>query len=193
MLAIISTPAADTVPALTVGLLPLRPARRPGRENHTAVWTGNRMIVWGGFANGVGYENTGGRYNPGTDSWTATSIANAPTGRELHTAVWAGGEMIVWGGRDNPSYFNTGGKYNPSTDSWAAISITNAPAARADHTAVWTGSEMIVWGGIGNTAFGNTGGRYCAAAPAPQILYNQYNNAGTDATVSATFSDSSPH
>ena len=42
--------------------------------------------------------NTGGRYNPGTDSWTATSTTNAPAARYVHTAVWTGSEMIVWGG-----------------------------------------------------------------------------------------------
>jgi N-acetylneuraminic acid mutarotase len=53
------------------------------------------MIVWGGFP---GYLNTGGRYNPSTNSWTITSTINAPAGRENHTAVWTGNEMIVWGG-----------------------------------------------------------------------------------------------
>ena len=93
--------------------------------------------------------NTGGRYNPSTDSWTATSTTNAPDARYVHTAVWTGSEMIVWGGsmRMAVTRLNTGGRYNPSTDSWTATSTTNAPAARAFHTAVWTGSEMIVWGG----------------------------------------------
>ena len=92
--------------------------------------------------------NTGGRYNPSTDSWTATSTTNAPAARDSHTAVWTGSEMIVWGGADGSSYLNTGGRYNPSTDSWTATSTTNAPAGRDYHTAVWTGSEMIVWGGL---------------------------------------------
>ena len=43
------------------------------------------------------FLNTGGRYNPSTDSWTATSTTNAPSGRVGHTAVWTGSEMIVWG------------------------------------------------------------------------------------------------
>ena len=47
---------------------------------------------------GSAHLNTGGRYNPITDSWTATSTANAPTGRYAHTAVWTGSEMIIWGG-----------------------------------------------------------------------------------------------
>ena len=130
------------------------------RWDHTAVWTGSEMIVWGGFGS-AGLLNTGGRYNPSTDSWTATSTVNAPSVRYLHTAVWTGSEMIVWGGIDpNTFYLNTGGKYNPSTNSWTATSTTNAPSARGDHTAVWTGSEMIVWGGHGSTGHLNTGGRY---------------------------------
>ena len=134
-----------------------------GRSSHTAVWTGSEMIVWGGhFNNGSDqYLNTGGRYDPGTDSWAAISTTNAPNGRDLHTAVWTGSEMIVWGGFGGSlNYFNTGGRYDPSTDGWRAISTTNAPNGRDLHTAVWTGSEMIVWGGSSNSGNFNTGGRY---------------------------------
>jgi hypothetical protein len=67
------------------------------------------MIVWGGVSTG-GITNTGGRYNPSTDSWTATSTAGAPGARDQHTAVWTGSEMIVWGGY-NGSVLNTGGRY----------------------------------------------------------------------------------
>src|SRR5207249_3241650 len=105
------------------------------------------------------YFNTGGRYNPSSDSWTATSLTNAPAGRVQHTAVWTGSEMIVWGGVGSSGYLNTGRKYTPGTDSSTATSTTNAAARREAHTAVWTGSEMIVWGGY-NSSFLNTGGRY---------------------------------
>ena len=97
------------------------------------------------------------------DTWTPTSITNAPSARGIHTAVWTGSEMIVWGGSDQSSnYTNTGGRYNPATDSWTATSTTNAPSAREIHTAVWTASEMIVWGGLSLGGALNTGGRYCA-------------------------------
>ena len=117
------------------------------RRDHAAVWTGSEMIVWGGANGVIGYFNTGGRYNPATDSWTATSTAGAPTARsqDTPTAVWTGSEMIVWGGW-NGGVLNTGGRYNPSTDSWTATSTTDAPTARVGHTAVWTDNEMIVWG-----------------------------------------------
>ena len=132
------------------------------RSAQTAVWTGSEMIVWGGFDfyNSI-YFNTGGRYNPSTNTWTAASTTNAPSGRYLHTAVWTGKEMIVWGGEDTIGSLNTGGRYNPSTNSWAATSMTNAPARREEHTAVWTGNEMIVWGGLGDTTGQlNSGARY---------------------------------
>ena len=32
------------------------------------------------------------------DTWTPTTLTNAPTARWRHTAVWTGSEMIVWGG-----------------------------------------------------------------------------------------------
>jgi N-acetylneuraminic acid mutarotase len=132
-----------------------------GRSYHTAVWTDSEMIVWGGCSGVLGCTNlfnTGGRYNPGTDSWTATSTVNAPAARSYHTAVSTGSEMIVWGGGIFLS--NTGGRYNPATDSWTATSTVNAPTGRSDHTAVWTGSEMIVWGGSLGGNNWNTGGRY---------------------------------
>ena len=116
------------------------------------------MIVWGGAYAFNNFLNTGGRYNPNTDSWTPIGTMNAPTARNLHTAIWTGTEMLVWGGYDLNNSFNTGGRYNPNTDSWTTISTTNAPTARNGHTAIWTGSEMIVWGGGSNT-----GGRYSSA------------------------------
>jgi N-acetylneuraminic acid mutarotase len=138
------------------------------RSEHTAVWTGSEMIIWGGQDSDGDNLNTGVRYNPGTDSWTATSTTNAPEGRSGYTAVWTGSEMIVWGGRvasANVRNFYSGGRYNPSTDSWTATSTTNVPEGRSFHTAVWTGSEMIVWGGNDSSQFfsvtpTNTGGRY---------------------------------
>src|SRR5258705_6785155 len=97
------------------------------RGEHTAVWTGSEMIVWGGDGNT--YLNTGARYNPTTDSWAATSTTNAPSVRYSHTAVWTGSEMIVWGGSDgNP--LNTGGRYKSNTRNWTSTDTTHAASAR---------------------------------------------------------------
>lgn len=131
-----------------------------GRFNHTAVWTGTEMIIWGGqrfdTSGGPGMAvtlNSGASYNPLTNSWTPTSLAFPPTARSKHTAVWAGSpvnRMIVWGGTSDgvTMTVNTGGRYDPATNSWGtATSTTDAPMATSGHSSRWTGSEMIVFGG----------------------------------------------
>jgi len=116
------------------------------RAEHTAIWTGTEMIVWGGRINAYDRINTGGRYNPLTDTWISISTVNAPAPRYLHSAVWTGEEMIIWGGGVPEGYNPTsGGRYNPSTDIWTPVSTENAPAVTSLHFGVWTGSEMIVW------------------------------------------------
>jgi len=133
------------------------------RSEHTAVWTGSEMIVWGGGLAGAAV-NTGGRYNPATDSWVATSLVGAPVARRLHTAVWTGSEMIVWGGAGlADSYAPAGGRYAPGTDTWVATAASGAPQGRIEHAAIWTGTEMIVWGGYDGIFLGG-GARYDPAA-----------------------------
>jgi len=56
------------------------------------------------------YLDTGGRYDPATNTWTPTSTANAPSARNDQTAVWTGNHLIVWGGWDLV-YLNSGGSY----------------------------------------------------------------------------------
>src|SRR4030095_11846592 len=131
------------------------------RNSFTAVWTCNEMIVWGGSGDDYPfYLNTGGRYNPATDSWTSVTMKGAPAPRAVHTAVWTGGEMIVWGGGSLSGVANTGGHYDPATNKWKQITTAGAPSGRDHHTAVWTGKEMIVWG-----PDGGAGGIYCASQP----------------------------
>jgi hypothetical protein len=84
-----------------------------GQFRHTAVWTGTEMIVWGGVdsRNSSIFTDSGGRYDPVDDSWTATSPTNAPTARDTHSAIWTGTEMIVWAGVTDTARVNTGGRY----------------------------------------------------------------------------------
>jgi len=128
------------------------------RSGHTAVWTGSRMIVWGGYVlvppfNFPSPLADGGVYDPGADAWEPVVAAGAPTARMGHTAVWAGppvNGMIVWGGTTAAGPSSDGAILRPGTG-WTALSATGAPAARIGHSAVWTGTHMIVWGGQGLT------------------------------------------
>ena len=108
------------------------------------------MIVWGGGHSTPTIPiDTGGRYDPLTDSWTPTSTIGAPSPRRSHTAIWTGSEMIVWAGFDSSEVLDTGGRYDPASDTWTAIATAGAPAAGADDQSIWTGTEMIVWGPSG--------------------------------------------
>ena len=143
----------------------------------TAVWTGTQMVVWGGvnYIHGVNvFYNTGGQYDPVTDTWMASSMDGVPTARWNHTAVWTGSEMLIWGGAGAPyeeiggcpggPFCNTGARYDPATDTWAATSTVGVPSPRWFHESVWTGTEMIVWGGTTQQGGLDSGGRYCASA-----------------------------
>jgi hypothetical protein len=115
------------------------------------------MIVWGGF--GTELLQTGGIYDPATDTWEAIPVADAPPRRSSHTSVWSASDMIVWGGSGS----NTGARFNPVTSTWTATSNIDAPEGRDNHTAIWTGTQMIIWGG--HISFGintgtSSGGRY---------------------------------
>nr|HPR65020.1 hypothetical protein [Thermoanaerobaculia bacterium]HXK69244.1 hypothetical protein [Thermoanaerobaculia bacterium] len=135
-----------------------------GRSDHSAVWTGTEMIIWGGFCCGDSFFGTGARYNPTTDTWTPTSMVNAPSPRAYHTAIWTGNEMVIWGGGDSDEVFNTGGIYDPVNDTWTATNTSDPdlPSARMYHSAVWTGRYMLIWGGNegGYQMVTDTGGRY---------------------------------
>jgi len=148
-------PATDTWTAMNTAGAPSK------RYVHTAVWTGTKMIVWGGYGGLLPSPvlNTGGIYDPATDTWTAMSTINAPSARYLFSAVWTGTKMIVWGGSDDTNYLNTGGIYDPATDTWTTMNTASAPSARESHKAVWTGTKMLVWGGR-DSVFLNTGGIY---------------------------------
>src|SRR5438046_2259631 len=162
------------------------------------------MIFWGGdFRDNFGsdhYVNTGGRYNPSTNSWTLTSTTGAPDARTVHTAVWTGNQMIVWGGADNTNRFNTGGRYcaasgptpppapiaNPATyvasNSFTAnwSSVSGATGYRLDVSTSSSFSTYVT--GYQNLDVGNATSRSVTGLNAGTAYYYRvraYNGVGT--------------
>lgn len=131
------------------------------RVRHTAIWTGKRMIVWGGsVAGSPSVTATGAQYEPGTRTWTATTEVSAPPPRHAHRAVWTGTHMIVWGGFGAATHEVTGGIYDPDADQWTEMATADAPQGRTEFSMVWTGTEVVVWGGLRAGATLSDGGRY---------------------------------
>jgi N-acetylneuraminic acid mutarotase len=121
------------------------------RSGHSGIWTGDRMIVWGG-ENAEKQLGDGGIYDLVQDKWEPLSDVDAPKPRAFHTGVWTGKtkKMIIWGGFDEKGARNDGAIYDYAEKQWTAMTDKGAPSPRFGHTAVWTGSKMIVWGGRAN-------------------------------------------
>jgi len=122
-----------------------------GRTGHTAVWTGQKLLVWGGQAGGE-FLGDGAAYDPLADAWSAITLTNAPGPRAAHSAVWTGREMLIFGGETAAGTVNDGAAYDPAADQWRALSGGGGPQARSGATAVWSGTEFICFGGLDNGA-----------------------------------------
>ena len=157
-------PSTDTwlsTPNLTNGT-----GAPPGRMWHVMLWTGSRLLIWGGFINGSQFSD-GGVYDPVSDTWESKPNLNSGTGapsqRYLATGAWTGSTMIVWGGQDGSSnQFDDGGIYELATDTWSLptglqTGASNAPAARSYHVSGWTGSRLLIWGGGGVSEYDDGG------------------------------------
>ncbi|MBI4325984.1 MAG: hypothetical protein HY674_12055 [Chloroflexi bacterium] len=117
------------------------------RTGHSAVWTGEELVIWGGNLGPGLYSASGGLYAPGQDQWQLISSINAPQARSLHTAVWTGSEMLIWGGFTPTGYLNSGARWLPNPQTWTALPTLNAPQGRDGPVALWTGNRLIVWSG----------------------------------------------
>lgn len=116
------------------------------RSGHTAVWTGTRLLIWGG-RNGEAFFGDGSMYDPVADTWTALPTEGAPTPRSGQVAVWTGKEMLIFAGANGIGELADGAAYNPTTQRWRPLSSGGSPLARTAATAVWSGTELLVFGG----------------------------------------------
>jgi hypothetical protein len=119
------------------------------RSQMAAVWTGDELIVWGGWSDGGECPASGGRYHLGEDRWTPLPMEGAPEGRIEPASVWTGRELIVWGGllKGEARTASTGGRFDPETKTWKPLPMENAPISARGLQAFWTGTEMVLWGG----------------------------------------------
>jgi N-acetylneuraminic acid mutarotase len=143
------------------------------RSRPTGVWTGSRLLLWGGAdtgrtdvggltipsdvlafpgdeeeSEGAKLLSDGAAYDPASDQWT--TMSTSPLGPRVgHVAVWTGKQMLVWGGatlKESAVAFADGAAYDPVTDTWRKISAAPVQPG-ALFTTVWTGKQMLVWGG----------------------------------------------
>lgn len=84
------------------------------RMLHTAVWTGEEMLLWGGRQDlAVWLRGNGARYEPNRRAWTAVPEAAPRIPRIAHAAAWTGEELLVWGGFDGRQARADGAAFRP--------------------------------------------------------------------------------
>jgi hypothetical protein len=104
------------------------PIPGPSRREFAWVWTGQRLLVWGGHHRYETHYPDEQAVPPEAEPW----------------ASWDS-EQQRWV-VDDQEWLADGWAYDPGADTWDPISPAPVPGASESY-ATWTGTEMIVWGG----------------------------------------------
>jgi len=106
---------AFDVATQTWSVLPAAPIE--SRDGAVAVWTGDRLIIWGGLLGEVPSTGTparvrsdGAAYAPATRTWELLPAAPGDGNLVPQHAVWSGGRMIVWARERGESSALEGGR-----------------------------------------------------------------------------------
>jgi len=131
-------------------LLPHSPIDRAG-QGFTGVWTGSRMLVFGGVAS-VDEQGmrtyVGAAYNPVAGTWS--SLPDVSSGNPYgYRTVWTGKELIAFSALGSSAY-------DPGTDVWRKL----PGGGGFGGVLAWTGHELIAWGGGCCGEASNTGSAY---------------------------------
>jgi len=135
---------------------PIASAPIEGRISAGTVWTGEEMLVWGGYTRGPGTAFTANRdgaaYDPASDLWRR--IRNAPAGvlgGGGSAAAWTGELAIFWAG-NSPDGPARGAVYDPAGDGWRKLP-PGPLGPREGYVSAWTGGELLIIGGTSGDGF----------------------------------------
>jgi N-acetylneuraminic acid mutarotase len=139
-------PATNTWAAVTNTSAP------SAREFHKAVWSGTEMLVFGGQEESLTSTpvNTGARYNPVANSWSAITTTSAPY-LKMQAATWTGSFMLISGGNDNlygvpnTPYSTQSYSYDPVANAWLYRGPTGV--RKALHQMLKAGNIIVALGG----------------------------------------------
>jgi len=94
----------------------------PRALHNAALLPDGQVLVAGGSENGIGAHHLASteRYNPATNTWTAT-VGSLATPRQGSAAtLLPSGQVLVSGGQDDTSAFDSTELFDPATGAWSA-------------------------------------------------------------------------
>lgn len=108
------------------------------------VYTGSKVLFWGGFTFNGNAQGGAFLYDPVTNEWSAASTANQANAVMHPTVGWSGTSFYVFGGLAAQSTLDFF-VYEPATNMWAKLA---SPAnERFGAFGGWDGSYFVTWGG----------------------------------------------
>ncbi len=124
----------------------------PLDRTHAAAgaWTGEEMLVWGGYVRVADGRRTlkldGAAYKPAGNSWR--SIPEAPLSGSLPAVgTWADSELVVVEGGAEGVPAGTQGMaaaYDPNRNRWRSLPTLEVPTDVWATSIAWTGTEVVV-------------------------------------------------
>lgn len=130
------------------------------RQGFRMIWTGTRMVVWGGYDCATGSQEfkDGASYDPVSNTWELLPSASSGVHpRRNHVLTWGAPsypQLFLFGGEytapTSTSALRDGAAYNPATGRWTLIqpppdSVYFPP--RLNATQFWAGDRLWIWGG----------------------------------------------
>lgn len=183
-------PSESVVEDFEPGWTRLPPPPEARSSTAATAWTGDKLIVWGGYVY-TGFSDEvaqadGFAFDAASREWDR--IAPSPLdARVLAASAWTGAEVLIWGGSADPDlagFLDDGAAYDPAADTWREL--PQAPISPRAPLSVWTGREFLLWGTAvrvdarprDGAAYDPVANSWRGIAPAPIEL--------TDATASWT-------
>jgi N-acetylneuraminic acid mutarotase len=125
-----------------------------GRGYHSAVWTGDQMLLFGGVGGRFDFFDDLWSYDPRANSWTRLRPEGLrPTARFYQSAAWdpVGEQLLVFGGFDlEAGLLEDLWSYHPASNSWTPLDPDGAhPPSRLSASMVWdpVGQRILLYGG----------------------------------------------
>jgi hypothetical protein len=135
-----------------------------GRFNHSALWAGEEMIIWGGSDNTTALRS-GGRYDPLTDRWEAIEPGEGTSARSGLCAVWNGHVAVYWSGNPGLAIPEHADILDVSKDTWFLASTEHAPYTRSRASCTLAGQRLFTWGGSQADQLTQSGAFYLPPIP----------------------------
>jgi hypothetical protein len=137
------------------------------RRAALGVWTGTRVLIWGGFDRDGDPQDHAYLYDPVSDAWNTVPGANEPDPSLYPATGWSGTHLFAMGGLESGVSSSDFRVYGAATNTWSAP--TTPTLTRRDGAfGGFDGTNFVVWGGRSLGSGVTTGFRHDAlATPAP--------------------------